>query len=327
MPFSPFCYVPPPTTRNKRLPQTRRRNPRCHPPPTTQSTSTLSSAQKMARPSPICSSTVSLRSTTSHPPPWLLVPSRHRTRSADLGHHRARRCQRRLPHAHFLAHANRKIPARRRRPSRVSRGPVIFFTDQGMQNVANYSTDGNALSATLDSENIGLRFINLSAGSTAPPTAWVFRLTRCANWPRALCRTRVVTLSCGRHPAGRFFPDRKCSSATKKRIRSSLNTVNFSNLFRAARMTLYAVNPLGSSESMFRGTYYEEFVKGVEQAEPGRPRKRRVTSSGVQSSGEVLDFNNDMSARLAKFHFGLRAVLRNLFRSAAGRASQRISSN
>ena len=177
---------------------------------------------------------------------------------------------------------------------------LVVFTDKGMENIANYSTDGNALSATLDSENIGIRFINRSGGFYGAAE----RLGLSTN------AIRQLAASLASHPGRNIVlwaspgwpilsgPGVQLSSKEEDQIFADI--VNFSNLFRAARLTLYAINPLGSSESVFRGTYYEEFVKGVTKPSQVVPGNVALQVLALQSGGEVLDFNNDMSALLQK---------------------------
>ncbi|MGA7223482.1 MAG: VWA domain-containing protein [Candidatus Acidiferrales bacterium] len=177
---------------------------------------------------------------------------------------------------------------------------LVVFTDKGMQNVANYSTDGNALSATLDSENIGLRFINRSAGFYGAAD----RLGLSTNAMRQLAASLVShpgrNIVLWASPGWPILSGPEVQLSNKEEDQIFIDIVNFSNLFRAARMTLYAINPLGSSESVFRGTYYEEFVKGVSKPSQVVPGNVALQVLALQSGGEVLDFNNDMSTLLQK---------------------------
>jgi hypothetical protein len=76
--------------------------------------------------------------------------------------------------------------------------------------------------------------------------------------------------------------------------------VNISNRLAQARVTLYDVNPIGASESTFRGSYYEEFLKGV--TKPGQVNLGNLALQvlSVQSGGRVFDFNNDLPGLLQK---------------------------
>lgn len=177
---------------------------------------------------------------------------------------------------------------------------LVVFNDKGMENLANYSSDGNALSATLDSDQIGIRFITRSAGFYGAAE----RLGLSTNAMRQLATTLAA------HPGRNIVlwaspgwpilsgPGVQLSSKEEDQIFADI--VNFSNLFRAARMTLYAVNPLGSDESVFRGTYYREFLKGVSKPSQVVPGNVALQVLALQSGGLVFDFNNDMSAQLQK---------------------------
>ena len=63
-------------------------------------------------------------------------------------------------------------------------------------------------------------------------------------------------------------------------------------------MTLYNVNPIGAGESVFRGTYYEEFLKGVSKPSQVNLGNLGLQVLAIQSGGLALDFNNDLPALL-----------------------------
>lgn len=177
---------------------------------------------------------------------------------------------------------------------------IVVFTDKGMQVVANFSGDGNALSAALEGQDIGLRTITRSAGFYGAAE----RLGLSTN------AMRELAASLGAHPGRNIvlwaspgwpiLSGPEVQLSTKEEDQIFADVVNFSKQFRAARMTLNAINPLGSGESVFRGTYYEEFVKGVSKPSQVVPGNLALQVLALQSGGEVLDFNNDMSALLQK---------------------------
>lgn len=177
---------------------------------------------------------------------------------------------------------------------------ILLFTDKGVQIVANFSSDGNALSSALDGQDVGLRTITRSAGFYGAAD----RLGLSTNAMRQLAATlaahpgrNVVLWASSGWP---LLSGPEVQLDVKQEDQIFADVVNFSNLLRAARMTLYAINPLGSGESVFRGTYYEQFVKGVSKPNQVVPGNLALQVLALQSGGEVLDFNNDMSALLQK---------------------------
>jgi VWFA-related protein len=177
---------------------------------------------------------------------------------------------------------------------------LVVFNDKGMENLANYSSDGNALSATLDSDQIGIRFITRSAGFYGAAE----RLGLSTNAIRQLAMTLAAhpgrNIVLWASPGWPILSGPSVQLSSKDEDQIFADVVNFSNLFRAARMTLYAVNPLGSDESVFRGTYYREFLKGVSKPSQVLPGNVALQVLALQSGGLVFDFNNDMSAQLQK---------------------------
>lgn len=177
---------------------------------------------------------------------------------------------------------------------------LVVFTDKGMQNLANYSSDGNALSATLGSDNIGIRFLTRSAGFYGAAERLGLSITAMHQLAASLAARPGRNIVLWASPGWPILsgPEVQLSSNEEEEIFRDI--VGFSNQFRAARLTLYAVNPLGSDESVFRGTYYEEFLKGISKPGQVLPGNVALQVLALQSGGLVFDFNNDMSAQLQR---------------------------
>jgi VWFA-related protein len=73
--------------------------------------------------------------------------------------------------------------------------------------------------------------------------------------------------------------------------------VEFSTELRQARITLYAIDPLGLADAGgTRITYYEEFLKGVTSAAKTQPANLSLQVIAVQSGGLVLNSTNDLTS-------------------------------
>ena len=177
---------------------------------------------------------------------------------------------------------------------------LVVFTDKGMQSLANYSGDGNALSATLDSDDIGIRFITRSAGFYGAADRLGLSITAMRQLATSLAahpgRNIVLWVS----PGWPILSGPNVQLIPKQEDQIFADIVGLSDQFRAARLTLYNVNPIGSSESVFRATYYEEFTKSVSKPNQVEPGNIALQVLALQSGGLVLDFNNDMYALLQK---------------------------
>jgi VWFA-related protein len=175
---------------------------------------------------------------------------------------------------------------------------IAVFTDKGIQNVADFSTDGNALSATLDSDNIGLRFINRSAGFYGAAERLQLSLQAmhqlaAATVPRP---TRKIILWVS--PGWPLLSGPRVELDSKQQQEVFADVVSFSTQLRQARVTLYSVNPLGAGESVFRETYYKEFLNGVSKPSQVNAGNLALPVLALESGGLVLDFNNDLTALL-----------------------------
>ena len=175
---------------------------------------------------------------------------------------------------------------------------VAVFTDKGIQTVADFSTDGNALSAALDSDNIGLRFINRSAGFYGAAERLQLSLQALqqlatATVPRP---TRKVLLWVS--PGWPLLSGPRVELDSKQQQEIFADVVGFSTQLRQARITLDSVNPLGAGESVFRGSYYEDFLNGVSKPSQVNAGNLALPVLALQSGGRVFDFNNDLTGLL-----------------------------
>jgi VWFA-related protein len=175
---------------------------------------------------------------------------------------------------------------------------IAVFTDKGIQTVADFSSDGNALSAALDSDNIGLRFINRSAGFYGAAERLQLSLQAlhqlaAATVPRP---TRKVVLWVS--PGWPLLSGPRVELDSKQQQEVFADVVGFSTQLRQARITLDSVNPLGAGESVFRGSYYEEFLNGVSKPSQVNAGNLALPVLALQSGGRVFDFNNDLTGLL-----------------------------
>jgi VWFA-related protein len=93
-------------------------------------------------------------------------------------------------------------------------------------------------------------------------------------------------------------PNVELDSKQKQQIFTDI--VDMSNRLAQARVTLYEVNPLGASESEFRGSYYEVFLKPVTKPDQVNLGNLALQVLSIQSGGRAFDFNNDLPGLLQK---------------------------
>jgi len=172
---------------------------------------------------------------------------------------------------------------------------VAVFTDKSIQLVTDFSKDGNALSAALDSANIGMRDINRSTQYQASERldislqALSQLVTGEASRPG---RKIIIWVS----PGWPLLSGPRIELSGKDVQALFADIVRISTLLREARVTLYSVNPIGSGVSNW--WFYQQFIKGV-----SKPSQVDIADLGlpvlaIQSGGLALDYSNDIPGLL-----------------------------
>jgi VWFA-related protein len=177
---------------------------------------------------------------------------------------------------------------------------VAIFTDTGTQIAPNYTTDGNALSAALEKQAIGLRELRRSAGFYGAEERLDLSL-----------KTMHLLLARNAAENGRKFvlwispgwpllsgPAVNLSSSDEHKIFQQ--AVAFSDELRRANATMYVVDPLGAAESPGRAFFYEEFVKGVRKPSQAALGDLGAQVFAVQSGGLFLSGSNDLTVLLGR---------------------------
>jgi VWFA-related protein len=171
------------------------------------------------------------------------------------------------------------------------------FTDKGNQIVGNLSSDGNALGAALDQDNVGLRSIvrstDYSANERLQLSIQALDQLVASESPRQ-GRKLMLWVS----PGWPLLSGPNISLDSKQQQQIFASIVSLSTQLLRARVTLYSVDPLGTGESMVHSTYYEEFLKGISKPSQVNAGDLGLPVLAVQSGGLALNFNNDVTSLL-----------------------------
>ena len=177
---------------------------------------------------------------------------------------------------------------------------LAIFTDTGTKVMQGFTTDGNALDSALNSYVIGLRTLRRDAGFYGATERLDLSLTalkeiaaREATLPG---RKSVVWVS----PGWALLSGPGIELDKKQQEQIFNNVMGLSTALRQARVTLYAVNPLGAGTNILRTTFYQEFTKGVSKPSQTAIGDLSLQVLAVQSGGLVLDFSNDIAGELRK---------------------------
>jgi len=174
---------------------------------------------------------------------------------------------------------------------------LAFFTDTGTQMQQGFSTDGNALSASLDQQVIGLRTIHRSSQWGASERVQLSMkalgeiAVREADHPG---RKLILWIS----PGWPLLSGPRIELTSKQQDQLFGTIVGLSTQLRQGRITLYSVDPLGSGEGVGRTFYYEEFLKGVSKASRVVVGDLSLQVIATQSGGLALSSSNDISSLL-----------------------------
>jgi VWFA-related protein len=175
---------------------------------------------------------------------------------------------------------------------------IVVATDTGVKLAENFSSDGNALSAAMDHDQIGLRDIGRSAGFYGATERLQYSLQALNQLAVSDASHQGRKILLWISPGWPLLSGPNVELDSKQQGEIFARIVSLSTQLRQARVTLYNVNPIGATESVFRGTYYEEFLKGVSKPSQVNLGNLGLQVLAIQSGGLAFDFNNDAAALL-----------------------------
>ena len=175
---------------------------------------------------------------------------------------------------------------------------LAFLTDTGLQFQPDFSTDGNALSASLDRYTVSLRELRRSAGFYGGVERFQISLDGLHNLvereaPRP-GRKIVLCIS----PGWPLLSGPEVQLDEKERQQLFGDIVDFSTEFLRNRVTLYSITPWGVIEPIGRQTYWESFLKGISKTSQVDAGDLAVQVLATQSGGVAFAAGNDLTALL-----------------------------
>jgi VWFA-related protein len=179
---------------------------------------------------------------------------------------------------------------------------IIFFTDTGMQSLNKPTTDGNALNDQLKQKQGQLRDIARSAGFYGAAERMQLSIQALHTVAAAAANVPGRKLLVWISPGWPIMdnPDVYVSDKEQKSFFGAI--VELSNLLRQSRVTLYSVDPLGTTDSGdIRRVEWQSFVKPVPNAHHANPANLALQAIAMQSGGGVLYGSNDVAGEISKF--------------------------
>ena len=203
---------------------------------------------------------------------------------------------------------------------------LAVFTETGIKVSGNVTTDGNALRSELNGNDIGIRAVGRSAGFYGATERLQLSLRALRQFNAGAAARPGRTVMIWISPGWPILSGPNVQLDSKQQRQIFADVVSISNQLAQARVTLYNVNPLGNSESVFRASYYEEFLKGI--SKPGQANLGNLALQvlSVQSGGLAFDFDNDIPGLLAKVRSPTSRLITKSLSSRPRRKARRISS-
>jgi VWFA-related protein len=177
---------------------------------------------------------------------------------------------------------------------------LAVLTDTGIQMQQNFSSDGNALSASLDQYTVGLRTIRRDTGFYGAAERFQLSLAGlhdlAARESSRPGRKIVIWIS----PGWPLLSGPNIELDTKQQQQLFANVVSLSRQLLDARITLYSVDPLGAADTGIRTFYWKSFTKGVSKPSQVHAGDLGLEVLATQTGGLVLNSNNDVTSELQK---------------------------
>jgi VWFA-related protein len=177
---------------------------------------------------------------------------------------------------------------------------LAVLTDTGTEVQPSFSTDGNALSASLDAYEVGLRNIRRSAGFYGADERLQISLQALSSLIRREEQQPGRKIILWISPGWPLLSGPRVQLGAKQEQQLFAEIVNLSTQMHQNRITLYSVDPLGASESPMQTNYYQDFLKGVQKPSQVEIGDLALQVLAIQSGGQALASSNDITGLLQK---------------------------
>ncbi len=184
---------------------------------------------------------------------------------------------------------------------------LAVLTDTGTQSEQTFTTDGNALSASLDHYSAGLRDIRRSTGIYGADERLELSLKavqQLTSYAAPLPGRKILIFL---SPGWPLLSGPRIELDAKQQKQIFGNIVSFSTQLRQANVTLYSVNALGAEEGVLRANYYQEFLKGVSTPSKVDLGDLALPVLALQSGGLALQGSTDVADSLRRCFLDLRS--------------------
>ncbi len=176
---------------------------------------------------------------------------------------------------------------------------MMVFSDKGMEIQKNSTRDGNALATQFEEYETGLRTINRSMGLYGAEERFEKSLQAIHSLAAYESARPGRKLMIWVSPGWPLLSTPSIHLSDKDQAHFFNMIVAASAELRQARVTIYAIDPLGLADFV-RSKYYEAFVKGVKSSSHALPGNLGLQVLAVQTGGLVINSTNDLTSALAR---------------------------
>lgn len=174
---------------------------------------------------------------------------------------------------------------------------LVVLTDKGAQVQHAPSRDGKVLMRFLDANTTGLRGIRRSEGAEGAKereelslSALVYLARQASTRPG---RKLLICIS----PGWRLFSNAAWNGGKRDESILFNYIVSLSTELRAARMTVYSIDPAGAGGGRF---FYQNYLKGVDGPSHADYGNLFLEVIATQTGGNVLFSNNDLASLIVR---------------------------
>jgi VWFA-related protein len=186
---------------------------------------------------------------------------------------------------------------------------VVVFSDAGLNPLGDPTLDGNALSATLDGNDvIGLHAMHQASGANGDWERFNSSLSKLYSLAGIEVKKPGKKLVIWISPGWPMLASTGAEMYSKQKEQLFTILVRVSTALRLARITLYSIDPEGASgggfgrlqtkDEAFGRFSYESYLKGVPSAKEVMPANLALQVLVTRSGGRVLTTGNDIGAQI-----------------------------
>lgn len=178
---------------------------------------------------------------------------------------------------------------------------IVLLTDNGLDQIAAPSADGNALAGILHQKEGQLHEISRSAGFYGAEERAQISVQALATLGAALSNVKGRKLVAWIGPGWPIFDNPNLIISAQQQRNFFSGIVSLSGMLRELGITIYSIDPLGPGDAASaRSFLWESFMKPVTKPGKAEPGDLALQVFAEHSGGTVAVGSNDITGEIAK---------------------------